>query len=115
MISGTHILLTASSSAEELLLSPEKFRAFVLEAISNYGLVQVGHVFHSFDTGGFTGVVCLTESHLALHTWPELGQYTFDIYLCDFSRNNYDTTIALSNQIKSYFNSYNIKEEIIKR
>ena len=35
--------------------------------------------------GGVTGVVLLAESHVAIHTWPELGNVTLDIYVCNFN------------------------------
>lgn len=39
--------------------------------------------FHEFGDGcGMTGVVVLSESHLSLHTWPEINLMTFDIYMC---------------------------------
>ena len=38
--------------------------------------------------GGVTGVVLLAESHVAIHTWPELGNVTLDIYVCNFSGDN---------------------------
>ena len=38
--------------------------------------------------GGVTGVVLLAESHVAIHTWPELGNVTLDIYVSNFSGDN---------------------------
>ena len=38
--------------------------------------------------GGVTGVVLLAESHVAIHTWPELGNVTLDSYVCNFSGDN---------------------------
>jgi S-adenosylmethionine decarboxylase len=53
------------------------------------GLRPVGELFHRFDAGGgVTGVVLLAESHLAVHTWPELGAVTIDVYVCNFSGDN---------------------------
>lgn len=115
MVTGTHILINAKSPGAELLLNKTPFEDFILQTLSNLELVQVGHVFHSFEGGGFTSVVCLTESHLAIHTWPELGYYTCDVYLCDYSRNNYALSLQLANAIKSYFSSYDIHEQIIER
>ena len=34
--------------------------------------------------GGVTGTVLLAESHLAIHTWPETGSVTIDVYVCNF-------------------------------
>jgi S-adenosylmethionine decarboxylase proenzyme len=55
------------------------------------GLQAVNALFHRFSGaggGGVTGVVLLAESHLALHTWPELGGVTLDVYVCNFSADN---------------------------
>ena len=30
----------------------------------------------------------LAESHLAVHTWPELKAVTLDLYVCNFSQDN---------------------------
>ena len=38
--------------------------------------------------GGVTGAVLLAESHLAIHTWPETGNVTIDVYVCNFSGDN---------------------------
>jgi S-adenosylmethionine decarboxylase len=40
-------------------------------------------VWHQFpDAGGITGVVVLSESHLACHTFPERGFAAFNLYCC---------------------------------
>ena len=36
----------------------------------------------SFDRGGVTGFVILIESHMAIHTFPEDGYASFDIFSC---------------------------------
>ena len=53
------------------------------------GLTVVGEHFHTFsDAGGVTGLVLLAESHLAIHTWPELSAVTLDVYVCNFRDDN---------------------------
>jgi S-adenosylmethionine decarboxylase len=40
-------------------------------------------VWHDFpDPGGVTGFLLLTESHLAVHTFPERAFAAFDLYCC---------------------------------
>jgi S-adenosylmethionine decarboxylase proenzyme len=64
----------------------EPLRALCLHAVRARGLSAVGELFHRFPGGGgVTGVVLLAESHLAVHTWPELGAVTIDVYVCNFS------------------------------
>lgn len=38
---------------------------------------------HSFgESGGITGVAILAESHITIHTWPELSYVALDIFVC---------------------------------
>lgn len=39
-------------------------------------------VFHTFNPQGVSGVVVIAESHLAVHTWPEHGFASVDIFTC---------------------------------
>jgi S-adenosylmethionine decarboxylase len=39
-------------------------------------------VLHAFDGGGVTGFLLLAESHIAFHTYPELGYIAVDIFSC---------------------------------
>jgi S-adenosylmethionine decarboxylase len=37
---------------------------------------------------GATGALVLAESHLAIHTWPEMDAVTLDLYVCNYSQDN---------------------------
>ena len=52
------------------------------------GLTVVGDAFHQFSPQGVTGTVLLAESHLAIHTWPEHGFVTVDVYVCNLATDN---------------------------
>ena len=49
--------------------------------------------------GGVTGTVLLAESHLAIHTWPEAGNVTLDVYVCNFSCDNSAKAQQLLDQV----------------
>ena len=72
----------------------EALRTLCLAAVRGAGLEDVRDVFHRFEptsdalSTGVTGVVLLAESHVAVHTWPELGAATIDVYVCNFGRDN---------------------------
>jgi len=38
--------------------------------------------FHKFSPQGVSGVVIISESHLSIHTWPELGYAAVDVFTC---------------------------------
>ena len=63
-------------------------RQFCLNSINESGLTPLGELFHKFDGGGVTGTVVLAESHLAIHTWPELNSVALDVYVCNFTQDN---------------------------
>lgn len=66
-----------------------RLRATCLDAVRAAGLQPVSELFHTFpQPGGVTGVVLLAESHLAVHTWPELGAVTLDVYVCNLHGDN---------------------------
>ena len=58
------------------------------DAATASGLTVVGDAFHQFKPQGVTGTVLLAESHLAIHTWPEHGFVTVDVYVCNLATDN---------------------------
>lgn len=97
---GLHILAELHRCACErtLLHEVKPLRALCLEACASAGLTIVAEAFHAFGTAtepsGATGAVVLAESHLAVHTWPEIDAVTLDLYVCNFSRDNTDCAEA---------------------
>jgi S-adenosylmethionine decarboxylase len=37
---------------------------------------------HHFQPNGVSGVAVLAESHISIHTWPEIGYAALDIFMC---------------------------------
>jgi S-adenosylmethionine decarboxylase len=37
---------------------------------------------HKFSPQGVSGVAVLAESHISVHTWPEIGYGAFDVFMC---------------------------------
>lgn len=61
--------------------------------VGDAGLTVVGSRFHAFPPGphgliGWTGVLLLAESHLAVHTWPEQHAVTLDVFVCNVGQDN---------------------------
>jgi len=66
----------------------EPLRALCVQAAQRAGLTVVGDRFFQFEPQGVTGTVLLAESHLAIHTWPEAGFVTVDVYVCNYTTDN---------------------------
>ena len=84
---GLHILASIRASPDALS-DMDACRAAFDGIIAGHQLQKVGEAYHAFPGGGFTAVVALTESHLSIHTWPEYGLATFDVFLSNFLRDN---------------------------
>jgi len=94
MMQGLHLIADLRDCAGPTPLDDEAaLAALCLDAVARAGLRAVGSLFHPF-TGpdgspqGVTGVVLLVESHLAVHTWPELRSVTADVYVCNVGADN---------------------------
>jgi S-adenosylmethionine decarboxylase proenzyme len=91
---GLHILAEFHdcAGAADAMRDPAAVQRLCLSACEAAGLSVVGQVFHGFGTAeapaGATGAVVLAESHLAVHTWPELDAVTLDLYVCNYSQDN---------------------------
>ncbi|RSK33830.1 S-adenosylmethionine decarboxylase family protein [Hymenobacter metallilatus] len=99
---GLHILATFTASAGALRDMPA-CQAFFDAQVAAQELTAVGAAYHAFPTGGFTAVVALTESHLSIHTWPEHGLATFDVFLSNFRRDNADRARELYAATLAFF------------
>jgi S-adenosylmethionine decarboxylase len=64
-------------------LNDEKFieRVMVNAALESGADVREA-VFHKFQPQGVSGVVVISESHLTIHSFPEHGYASIDVYTC---------------------------------
>jgi len=83
MIVGTEWLIEAAGCSADALRDESILRSLFDRIIDDLGLWSVGAIWHKFEgEGGITGLIALTESHLACHTYPEHGTATFNLYCC---------------------------------
>ncbi len=65
------------------LSEPERIERALREAANACGATVLhGHVHQFSSNGGVSGVAVLAESHISIHTWPELDFAAFDIFMC---------------------------------
>ena len=87
---GLHLLSTIKTKSTLNLLDCAIVKHKIQSFIDDLGLTSFGSVYHQFgeDGCGYTGVVCLSESHISIHTWPENLIVTLDVFLSNHSRDN---------------------------
>lgn len=84
MIVGYEWIIDAAGCDADALRDAENLRSIFASVISDLQLKTIGEAaWHKFGgEGGITGLVMLTESHLACHTYPEHNAATFNLYCC---------------------------------
>lgn len=89
-ISALHLMANLHDCAAPVLMTDaEALRSYCLQRVADANLTIVDDKFHQFNAGnGITGVVLLAESHLAIHTWPERGYVTLDVFVCNLHCDN---------------------------
>ncbi|GAA4335407.1 adenosylmethionine decarboxylase [Mucilaginibacter gynuensis] len=112
---GLHILTEFTTPKSEYITSCEPCRALFDTLINNFALSKVGEVYHEFEGGGFTAVVCLTESHLSIHTWPEFGLATFDIFLSNYQKDNSEKVKQFYAGVMAFFEGTEIQYTEVNR
>lgn len=61
---------------------PEEISAEFAATLGRAGATILHALTHVFPGSGLTSVLILSESHAALHTWPETGTVHIDIFSC---------------------------------
>ena len=78
---GQLVIADAKSSFEKLN-DTEYLKSAMLEASKAGGLNIMDMDIHRFEPHGITAIFVLKESHFSVHTWPEFGQFSADIFSC---------------------------------
>jgi S-adenosylmethionine decarboxylase proenzyme len=90
------------------------------QAAVDAGLTVVARQFHAFGPtahgdGGHTGVLLLAESHLAVHTWPELRAVTLDIFVCNFVADNTPKAQQVLDALVPHFGADRVQRQRLVR
>lgn len=79
---GRHILAEFFGCDSNVLNNVKLIEEKMTNAAIECGATVIQKCFHMFTPIGVSGVVIIAESHLAIHTWPELGYAAVDLFTC---------------------------------
>ncbi len=85
---GIHHLVELKDCDPRAINDLEGLRLALLNAVEASGATIITDVFHPFSPHGVTGVIVIAESHVSIHTWPELGYAALDIFTCSHKMNS---------------------------
>lgn len=108
---GRHVLAEFYGCPEDILCNLEQIKHHMIEAALEAGAEVRETVFHEFSPQGVSGVVVISESHLAIHTWPEYGYAAVDVFTCGQTVNPW----ASCEYLKEAFSAHNMSAREIKR
>jgi S-adenosylmethionine decarboxylase len=123
---GLHLTADLRGCAATLpsMTDAQALRGLCLSAVRAAGLQPVGELFHRFGAhgapatdapSGVTGVVLLAESHLAVHTWPELNAVTLDVYVCNLCDDNSRRAETLMATLEDAFGAVRVERHRLQR
>jgi len=77
-----HLLCEYYGCPPEALDDPDLVARLLGEAAAAAKTTLLETRLHRFAPQGVSGVAILAESHLAIHTWPEHGFATVEVFVC---------------------------------
>ena len=79
---GRHCILEIYE-CDQAKLNDEAFvRTTITSSVKMAGATLINLITHSFKPQGVTGLALLAESHISIHTWPEIGYAAIDVFTC---------------------------------
>lgn len=122
-LAGHHLTadLSGCDAGHAWMQDSDALREACLSHVASVGLTAVADRFHRFASrqadvpAGVTGVVLLAESHLAVHTWPERGVVTLDVFVCNLLGENQSRAQALLDALVEGFRPRLVNRQVIRR
>jgi S-adenosylmethionine decarboxylase len=80
VFAGTHLIIEVvdGQGLDDQARIEKAFR----DCVDECGATLLHIHTHKFSPQGVSGVAVLAESHISVHTWPEIGYGAFDVFMC---------------------------------
>jgi len=80
VFAGTHLIIEVVDG--EGLDDEARIQKAFRDCVDTCGATLLHIHTHKFSPQGVSGVAVLAESHISVHTWPEIGYGAFDVFMC---------------------------------
>ncbi len=80
---GFHFVGEMHFLEQGFLLKNENIQKLFLDSLIYADLTILDVFYHNYHPFGFTAIAILKTSHAAIHTWPEHGYISIDIFICE--------------------------------
>ena len=111
---GLHLTLRACEiENRSALADPVTVDRFLVTLVATIGMTVLAGPLVGVDSGppelaGVSGVVILSESHAAIHTYPAVGEAFVDLFSC----RSFDPR-AVTTMICAFFGGHRVKEPVL--
>lgn len=79
---GKHFIASYTECDESAILNDKKLQEVLLNAAKACGAEILKSSSYTFESGGLTQVILLSESHASIHTYPEYKSCFVDLFTC---------------------------------
>jgi len=79
---GRHCILDVYDSNPDHLNNEDFIKEAIQKAVTRSGATLLQLISHKFEPQGVTALALLSESHISVHTWPELNYAAIDVFTC---------------------------------
>ncbi|MFX1315837.1 MAG: adenosylmethionine decarboxylase [Promethearchaeota archaeon] len=103
---GFHFVGEMHFSSRNIILDNKKVHHVFLDSLTSAKLTILDTFYHNYAPHGYSIIAILETSHAALHTWPEHGYMSIDIFICDEYKKGLNALKSLNkklNPIKAEF------------
>ena len=80
VFAGTHLIIEVVNGHG--LDEEDRIQKAFRDCVDECGATLLHIHTHKFSPQGVSGVAVLAESHISVHTWPEIGYGAFDVFMC---------------------------------
>ena len=80
VFAGTHLIIEVENGHG--LDDEDRIQTAFRDIVDTCGATLLHIHTHKFSPQGVSGVAVLAESHISVHTWPEIGYGAFDVFMC---------------------------------
>ena len=110
---GRHCILELYQCDHAKLNDEAFIRTTITSSAKIAGATLINLVTHSFKPQGVTGLALLAESHISIHTWPEIGYAAIDVFTCgDHTMPEKACKVLFKDFLAKNFSFKNIAREI---
>lgn len=108
---GKHLTVDMYGCSFEVLDNLDYIKTAMTTAAEESNLTLLDFSYYKFDPQGLTALALLSESHMSIHTYPELGYAAVDVFTCG-DLNRPDKAIAI---LKKFLKPEKTKTTNIRR